>query len=132
MTLEENAASRRNIEKRPVSLSYYGGALYMRPGTKSARFLFPPEGNRSYHMRMLALGIIAAAGIALAGPAAAQGVYFGAGPGGVGVGVDNYNHGYYRDRDYDRGRIVVRERHRECRTIIVREDGMTRRIRRCR
>ena len=77
-------------------------------------------------MRMLALGLLAAAGIALAGPATAQGVYFGAGPGGVGVAVgsDHYNRDRYRER------VVVRER---CRTIIIHdEDGMTRRIRRCR
>lgn len=82
-------------------------------------------------MRMLALGIIAAAGIALAGPATAQGVYFGAGPVGVGVGHydnDRYDGDHYRNRE----RIVVRERYRQCRTIIVHEDGMTRRIRRCR
>lgn len=82
-------------------------------------------------MRMLALGLLAAAGIALVGPATAQGVYFGAGPGGVGVAVgsDHYNRDrYYGDRY--RERVVVRER---CRTIIIHdEDGMTRRIRRCR
>lgn len=82
-------------------------------------------------MRMLALGILAAAGIALAGPATAQGVYFGAGPGGVGVdvGSDHYDHDRY---DGDRERVVVRERRHECRTIIIHEDGEIRRIRRCR
>lgn len=85
-------------------------------------------------MRMLALGIIAAAGIALAGPASAQGVYFGAGPGGVGVGVgvDHDHDRYDRDGYRDRERVVVRERHRECRTVIIHDNGETRRIRRCR
>lgn len=81
-------------------------------------------------MRMLALGLIAAAGIALAGPASAQGIYLG--PNGVGVGVEHgwYDHDRYRARADDR--VVIRERHRECRTIIIHDDGMTRRIRRCR
>jgi len=37
-------------------------------------------------MRKLAIGILAAAGIALSAPANAQGVWVGAGPVGVGVG----------------------------------------------
>jgi hypothetical protein len=38
-------------------------------------------------MRKLAIGILAAAGVALSVPASAQGVWIGAGPVGVGVGV---------------------------------------------
>ena len=47
-------------------------------------------------MRKLIIGVVAAAGVALASPALAQ-VYFGAGPGGVGVGVGSgYCGGGYR------------------------------------
>ena len=38
-------------------------------------------------MRKLAIGILAAAGVALSVPASAQGVWIGAGPVGVGVGA---------------------------------------------
>ena len=54
-------------------------------------------------MKKLAIGILAAAGIAMSMPASAQGVYVGAGPGGVGVGVGtdySYNRGYY-------GRVIA-------------------------
>ena len=92
-------------------------------------------------MRKLAIGILAAAGIAMSVPASAQGVWVGAGPVGVGVGVgvgpvydSYYDHGYYgpayRSYAYDNdGYAYVGERH--CR--IVREDfnGRLRTIRRC-
>ena len=88
-------------------------------------------------MRKLAIGILAAAGVALSAPAMAQGFWVGAGPVGVGVGVGP-GYGYY-DRDYywgpgyrsyaydyDRG-----YGYRHCR--IIREDfnGHIRKIRRC-
>jgi outer membrane scaffolding protein for murein synthesis (MipA/OmpV family) len=92
-------------------------------------------------MRKLAIGILAAAGVALSVPASAQGVWVGAGPVGVGVGVGvgpGYYDGYYDRRyngpayrsyayDYD-GDYAYR---RHCR--IVREDfnGRIRTIRRC-
>ena len=38
-------------------------------------------------MKKFAIGLVAAAGIALSAPAMAQGVFVGAGPVGVGVGV---------------------------------------------
>src|SRR5262245_23399196 len=50
-------------------------------------------------MRKLAIGILAAAGIALSVPASAQGVWIGAGPVGVGVGVGP-GYGYYNGYDY--------------------------------
>ena len=78
-------------------------------------------------MRTLVIGMIAAAGIALAMPANAEGVYVGAGPVGVGVGVHrDRDHEWRRDRDET---VVVHRRH--CRTIVVHEDGYTKRIRRC-
>jgi hypothetical protein len=76
-------------------------------------------------MRTLVIGMLAAAGIALAMPANAEGVYVGAGPVGVGVGVHR-DHDWRRDRDET---VVVHRRH--CRTIIVHEHGYTKKIRRC-
>lgn len=45
-------------------------------------------------MRKLAVGLLAAAGIALGVPAHAQGVWFGVGPVGVGFGATPYSYGY--------------------------------------
>ncbi len=91
---------------------------------------------RTSAMRKLAIGILAAAGVALSVPASAQGVWVGAGPVGVGVGVGPvyngyYDHGYYgpgyRSYAYDDGYAY----RRHCR--IVREDfnGRLRTIRHC-
>jgi hypothetical protein len=87
-------------------------------------------------MRKLAIGILAAAGVALSVPASAQGVWIGAGPVGVGVGVGpgwGYYDGYYdygpryRSYAYDDGYTY----RRHCR--VVREDfnGYVRKVRRC-
>lgn len=66
-------------------------------------------------MKKLAIGLLAAAGIAMSMPANAQGVWVGAGPVGVGVGVDHdygYRHHHWRG-DYasscrvERSRIVT-------------------------
>jgi hypothetical protein len=92
-------------------------------------------------MRKLAIGLLAAAGIALAGSASAQGFYVGAGPGGVGVGVGvgpgYYGHSYYDD-DYRWGsgyRAYAYEGgpgYARCRTTLVRNSwGELRRVRRC-
>jgi hypothetical protein len=73
------------------------------------------------------------AGVALASPAFAEDIYVGGRAGGVGVGVDvgpGYHRGY-RDRDdyttgYDRG-------YERCRTTVIRrDDGSVKRIKRCR
>ena len=88
-------------------------------------------------MRKLAIGLLAATGIALAGSASAEGFYFGAGPGGVGVGVGvgpgyyGHRYGYYDDGygayAYDGGPGYAR-----CRTTLVRNSwGELRRVRRC-
>jgi hypothetical protein len=90
-------------------------------------------------MRTVALGLLAAAGVALAVPASAQGVYVGAGPVGVGVGVGP---GYYDDGYYGpRYRGPYRERYTrydddyayagECRVKVIRHNGHVTRIRRC-
>jgi hypothetical protein len=87
-------------------------------------------------MRKLALGILAAAGVALAVPASAQGIWVGAGPVGVGVGVGpgwGYHDGYYgpgyRSYAYDNDGYYVNRRH--CRVITERFNGQIRKIRRC-
>ena len=85
-------------------------------------------------MKKLAIGLVAAAGIALSAPAMAQGVFVGAGPVGVGVGVgpgwgwhDRYYEPGYRSYAYDDG--YASRRH--CR--VVREDfnGRIRHVRHC-
>ena len=53
-------------------------------------------------MKKLAIGLLAAAGIAMSVPANAQGVWVGAGPVGVGVGVGP-GYGYYDRGYYGRG-----------------------------
>ncbi|WP_068020055.1 hypothetical protein [Rhodoplanes sp. Z2-YC6860] len=81
--------------------------------------------------------LTALAGVALASPAFAEDVYIGGRAGGVGVGVDvgpGYHRGY-RERDvytsgYDRGYDRGYER---CRTTVIRrDDGSVKKIRRCR
>ena len=76
--------------------------------------------------------LTALAGLVLATPALAEDLYVGGRAGGVGVGVDvgpGYHHGY-RERDhfttgYDRG-------YERCRTTIIRrDDGSVKKIRRC-
>jgi hypothetical protein len=89
-------------------------------------------------MRLLTIALLTASGVALAAPAMAQDVYVGAGPRGVGIGVDTgprvYRDGY-RDRDvYRTERRVYTEgsaRGENCRTTIIKRDGMTKKIRRC-
>ena len=52
-------------------------------------------------MKKLAIGLLAAAGIAMSVPASAQGVWVGAGPVGVGIGAGpgwGYDRGYYGRR----------------------------------
>jgi hypothetical protein len=87
-------------------------------------------------MRKLAIGILAAAGVALASPASAQGLWIGAGPVGVGVGVgpgwgyyDRYYDGYAYGPSY--GAYAYDDGYRECRTIRHRVDGRVRVVRRC-
>ena len=87
-------------------------------------------------MRTLAIGILAAAGVALSVPASAQGVWIGAGPVGVGVGVgpgyygyyDGYDYGpRYRSYAYDDGYTY----RRHCRVVRENINGYVRKIRRC-
>jgi hypothetical protein len=95
------------------------------------------EGNP---IRVFSIGMMVAAGLAMAVPASAEEVYVGGRAGGVGVDVDS---GYHRDRDWRRDHyrtegferregFARREGFERCRTIIIREHGMVRKIRRCR
>lgn len=80
-------------------------------------------------MRKLAIGLLAAVGIAMALPANAEGVWIGAGPVGVGIGVGPYAYddGYayspgYVYRDYGYG---------DCRVTTVYRHGHRTQIHRC-
>ena len=87
----------------------------------------PEEG----FMRAILLGLLAAAGIAIATPvvpASAQ-VTVDTPVGGVTVG---HRHRAYRDYDYDSPRYRGYARYGGCRTVtITRDDGSFKRIRRC-
>jgi len=76
-------------------------------------------------MKKLAIGLLAAAGIALSVPASAQGVWVGAGV-GVGPGYGHYGPGY-RSYAYDDGYAY----RRHCRVVREVFNGHVRHIRRC-
>jgi hypothetical protein len=86
-------------------------------------------------MKKLAIGLLAAAGIAMSIPANAQGVWVGAGPVGVGVGVGPsygyYDRGYYgpgyRSYAYDNGYGYGRH----CRIVRENFNGHFRKVRQC-
>jgi hypothetical protein len=82
-------------------------------------------------MKKLAIGLLAAAGIAMSVPANAQGVWVGAGPVGVGVGPSwsYYDRGYapgYRSYAYDNGYAG-----RHCRIVRENFNGHIRKVRQC-
>jgi hypothetical protein len=88
-------------------------------------------------MRTLTIGLMTAAGLAMAIPAAlpanADSLSIGASPGGVSVGVRDHDRSdwrehYARDRD---DAVVIREHARRCRVTVIHQDGMTKRIKRC-
>jgi hypothetical protein len=96
-------------------------------------------------VKTIVIGVLMSAGLASATPALAQGVYFGAGPGGVGVGIGGpgyydgyYDGGYYgpapaygyRSRGYD-GPYAFEEGYRRCRVRVVETPYGIRRVRRC-
>jgi len=84
-------------------------------------------------MKKLAIGLLAAAGIAMSMPANAQGVWVGAGPVGVGVGVGpgwGYRGYYgpgYRSYAYDDGYAY----RRNCRIGRENFNGHIRKVRQC-
>ena len=83
-------------------------------------------------MRTLAIGLIAATGIALAVPAQADDVRVGVGVNGVRVGVGDRDRDWHRHYARERDVVVHREGERHCRVTIIHRDGMTKRIKRCR
>jgi hypothetical protein len=71
--------------------------------------------------------------MAIAVPAYAEDAYVGVGPNGVGVGVRDHDHDRDWHRHYARDRDDVVIRHdRDCRTTVIHEGGVTKRIKRCR
>jgi len=104
-------------------------------GTWAARQAFHHSGNKEVFMKKLAIGLLAAAGIAMSIPAHAQGVWVGAGPVGVGVGVGPgygyYGRGYYgpgyRSYAYDNGYGYGRH----CRIVRENFNGHFRKVRQC-
>jgi hypothetical protein len=84
-------------------------------------------------MKLATLALLAVGGLAIAVPAAAEDAYVGArvGPVGVGVDVDAPRH---RDRVYHEERVTTDgyARGERCRTVIIHEEGMTKKIKRCR
>jgi hypothetical protein len=108
-------------------------------GTTSEMTRLSCNQHQEVCMRKILIGLASLAAIAVATPASAQGVYFGA-PGvsvGVGVPAPAYRENYYH---YDRPRYRVHRYYddgyayapRGCRTVTIRhDDGSVRRIRRC-
>jgi hypothetical protein len=97
----------------------------------AARRAFSNNGNKEVLMKKLAIGLLAAAGIAMSVPANAQGVWVGAGPVGVGVGVGPswgyYDRGSgYRSYAYDNGYAG-----RHCRIVRENFNGHIRKVRQC-
>jgi hypothetical protein len=89
---------------------------------------------------IIGLGMLAIAGTAVSVPALSQDVYVSGGRDGFVVGVDRGHRDRvavdrdYRDRDRVVERRVVRDRafaRGDCRTIIIKRDGYTKKIRRC-
>ena len=76
-------------------------------------------------MKKLVIGLLAAAGIAMAVPAHADGVWIGAGPFGVGIGAGPYYNGPYGYYDGDYAYA------RQCRTFTVDDGYGLRRVHRC-
>ena len=83
-------------------------------------------------MRTLALGMFAAIGIAVAVPAFADDVRVGVGPNGVRVGEHHDRDRDVRVRHVRREHVTVGYGHRNCKTVIIHEHGMTKKIKRCR
>ena len=84
-------------------------------------------------MRVLAIAVLIAGGLAVAAPASAEDTFVGARVGGVGVGVDVGPHYVYRDRVVRERRVYRDEFARaRCRTVIIHEGNVTKRIKKCR
>lgn len=84
-------------------------------------------------MRLVTAALFIAGTMLVAAPASAEDVYVGSRAGGVGVGVD-VGGPHFRDRD----RVVTERREyrddfarARCRTVIIHEGNVTRKIRKC-
>jgi hypothetical protein len=80
-------------------------------------------------MRLVTLALLTACGIAVAAPAMAEDVIVGGRVGGVGVGVNVDGPRHYRDHD----RVVVHEGYARahCKTVIIHDGNVTKKIKRC-
>ena len=78
-------------------------------------------------MRTIALGMLAAVGIAMAIPANADEVRVGVDPVGVSVGEHHHDRAWRHRHEH----VTVGVAHRDCKTVIIHRDGMTKKIRRC-
>jgi len=76
-------------------------------------------------MRTLAIGLLAAAGLALAIPAHADDVSVGTSVRGPSVGIG------VREHAREHVTVGVGERERHCKVVIVKREGMTKKIKRC-
>jgi hypothetical protein len=142
MCTVRNAANNIVFEYRTCSRVHSAPKLIqvkLKCGTSHRRNEFTPEGNNEgvFIMRTLTIGLMTAAGLAMAIPAAlpanADSLSIGASPGGVSVGVRDHDRSdwrehYARDRD---DAVVIREHARRCRVTVIHQDGMTKRIKRC-
>jgi hypothetical protein len=93
-------------------------------------------------MRVIPVALLIAGTLAVVAPASAEDVFVGGRVGGVGVGVDVGEHhdGFrYRDGFRHRDRVITERRvyrddfaRARCRTVIIHEGNMTKKIRKCR
>lgn len=84
-------------------------------------------------MRTLALGLVAALGVAIAAPAVAEEFYVGGPRVGVEIGDGYRRHHDWREDRYRTEGFYRREGLERCSTTIIRRsDGSVRKIRRCR
>jgi hypothetical protein len=84
-------------------------------------------------MRVLALAVLMIGGLAVAAPASAEDTFVGARVGGVGVGVDVGPHHRYRDRVVSERRVYRDDYARaRCKTVIIHDGNVTKRIKKCR
>jgi hypothetical protein len=127
-------AKNGTISRFPFAAAAMEPAIHRFSGTGPPGGRFHQSGNKEVVMKKLAIGLLAAAGIAMSVPANAQGVWVGAGPVGVGVGVGPgwgyYDRGYgpgYRSYAYDDGYSY----RRHCRIIRENHNGFIRKVRQC-
>jgi hypothetical protein len=79
-------------------------------------------------MKLVTLAVLTVGAVAIAAPAMAEDVVVGGRAGGVGVDVHD---GYYHRHHHDR--VVVREGYARahCKTVIIHDGGIIKKIKRC-